>query len=227
MHMFENILKLVFGVLLLTSFASADFMERTLSTAGTATNLASGFPIQTGGSNTYLLLNSTSASDNQMLTIYYMTGAYTQRSATFTMNGTTQIDTNTSSSLADFAFVYGARLSSAAVGVVTINNASGVMILNITAGNTAPNFGAQRMCATPSGCTLRNLIFGGDGMIKTTHNITSVSGVVRTAFAGWSPAGTMSNAGSGLIRWGMGETLSIYATPYASSTNMSIYYEVG
>jgi hypothetical protein len=83
------------------------------------------------------------------------------------------------------------------------------------------------MCVVPTGCTLKTLIFGGDGMIKTTYNVSSTAGVTRTAYSGWSPTGTMSNAGAGLVKWGIGETLTVYATPYVSSTNMSIYYEVG
>jgi len=454
MKMIEDILRVfLFGVVLMTSFASADFMEKTLATAGTATSLASGFPAQTAG-NTYLLLNSSNSSDTQNITISYLTSAKAFKTATYALNGVTQVNTSaatnyvynitgSSSAVAinldvdnwtitsagknaslrcsnytnvyhveatgiiftanmnatsasnsantvsggkailtsaqvnsfvttnntyfstiwylynpalnlsvypnstgnvlpageyfastanftavsnlnytwlnasnhsegyntilvtvlpnsdnrtynvtvnatpllvsgyviipsanlvqnkrvivsaldaskcvnatlskaatnlainssrynqtgsimvgtsDFAYVYGVKLSSAASGVVTVKNSTGVQIINVTAGNTVPNFGAQKMCVVPTGCTLKTLIFGGDGMIKTTYNVSSTAGVTRTAYSGWSPAGTMSNAGSGIVKWGIGETMTVHATPYVSSTNMSIYYEVG
>jgi hypothetical protein len=124
--------------------------------------------------------------------------------------------------ITDLAILYHAQLASNAVGAVTITNSSGTALFVIPIGNITAN-DAPVICT--GRCTVTPLIYGGNYLMQFKAKITSVAGVSRDAFVSYVPAGMMSY-GDALIKFGVGERLDFYVTPYTNNTLVAMYYEV-
>lgn len=149
-------------------------------------------------------------------------------SATNVINSTKYTTSgSTIATLTDAAYVYGVSLSSAAAGDVTVKDAAGRTLYTVLTGATAPvDNGGSMMCISSSGCTVTNMIYGGDALWKMSAKIWGKTGTNTTKIAVYQAAGS-SNFGAGLIKFGAGERLVFYGTPAANNTNMSMYYEAG
>ena len=148
------------------------------------------------------------------------------------MKSGTDVDINSSNytrtgsvigGLMDAAYVYNVKLGAAVNANVTVGD-SNRTLFTIDKGNTTPtDNGASMMCLNSAGCTVRNLIYGGDYLWKMTAKILGKTGINTSVLSVFQPAGTGTH-GSGLIRWGAGERLAFYATPYLAGSNVSVYY---
>jgi len=125
----------------------------------------------------------------------------------------------------DFAYIYDAALSSAAIGVVSIRSNANVLLYNITAGNTKPAYNGE-LCTIPNGCTLKNVIYGGDTNQRFWANVTSIAGVNRVIYSAFN-LGYTTNQYQIPMKWGIGERLQILSRSATAGGNVSIYYEVG
>jgi len=124
----------------------------------------------------------------------------------------------------DIAYIYGASMSSAASGNVTVNNTVGT-VLTILAGATAPvDNGGEKICLSSNQCTVNNLFYGGDATYKLTAKVFARAGTNTSALAVYQIAG-MGNWGNGIIHFKPGERLVWYAKPYTSGTNITLNYE--
>jgi len=129
--------------------------------------------------------------------------------------------------LTDAAYVYGVTLASAASGSVTVKDVAGNTLYTVPIAGTAPtDNGGSMMCISSSGCTVTNMIYGGDALWKMSAKIWGKTGTNTTKIAVYQAAGS-SNFGAGLIKFGAGERLVFYGTPAANNTNMSMFYEAG
>jgi hypothetical protein len=129
--------------------------------------------------------------------------------------------------MTDAAYVYKVVLASAAIGNVTINDSFNRTLYTIPVGNTTPvDNGGSSMCINSGGCTVQNLIYGGDSLWKMTAKVWTKTGTNTTKISVYEAAGMTGTFGSNLIRWGAGERLVFYATPYVNNSNVSMYYEV-
>jgi len=128
----------------------------------------------------------------------------------------------------DLNYIYNAKLASAAAGNVSITNKFGETVLSIPLGNTTPiNNGGSFFCTKSTGCKLNRVIYGGNDSFKMSFKKVSPANVSSTVYTAWTPAATMAEWGSTIVRWAMGERLDLYATPKTNNTVVSIYYEVG
>ena len=163
----------------------------------------------------------TTAITTPTATVYYLDASQNVRTLTLTLNGTTPVYSSY-----NVSYIAGVLLSAVTAGNVSVNNSAST-IFTITSGSVVPtDNGGAPFCSTSGGCTLQNIVYGGDALFKMRFNATSAAGVSRTVYTGWAAAGQMTTAGSGIIHWSYGERLSILGTPYVNSTNMSIYFEV-
>ena len=154
-------------------------------------------------------------------TVYYLDASQNVRTLTLTLNGTTPVYSST-----NVSYIAGVLLSAVTQGTVSVNNSAST-IFTIASGSVTPtDNGGSPFCSTSGGCSINNMVYGGDALIKMRFNATSAAGVSRTVYTGWAAAGQMTTAGSGIIHWSYGERLSILGTPYTNNTNMSIYFEV-
>lgn len=91
MAVFMVLCAVAFAGLVETTLAGGNATEVSLSTLATTHQT---------GLNTYVLLNSTNASDTQNITLNYMTSAYAQKSVTLALTGVTQFNTSGGSNYA-------------------------------------------------------------------------------------------------------------------------------
>jgi hypothetical protein len=155
------------------------------------------------------------------------------RNATLTSNTSTSDLTTTqytrtgsiTAAISDIAYVFWAKLSSVAIGDVTITDVAGNTLYTILAGATQPvDNGGSNMCISATGCTVKNLFYGGDALYKMTARVFAHDGTNRTAFATFQAAGT-GNYGDGIVTYSAGERVVFYGLPYTSGTNVTLNYE--
>jgi hypothetical protein len=156
------------------------------------------------------------------------------KNATLTSNTSTSDVTTTqytrsgsiTAAINDIAYIWYAKLSSAATGNVTISDVAGTVIYTILKGATQPvDNGGSNMCISATGCTVSNLFYGGDALYKMTARVFAHDGTNSTAFSTFQAAGT-GNYGDGIVKYSAGERVVFYGLPYTSATNVTLNYEV-
>ena len=132
---------------------------------------------------------------------------------------------NKTAAITDIAYVFGVKLSSVAEGTVTVADDDGTVIYSVLKGATRPvDNGGSKMCISATGCTVKNLFYGGDALWKMTARIFAHDGTNRTGVSVFQSAGT-GNYGDGTITFGAGERVVFYGKPYTDNTNITFNYE--
>ena len=128
----------------------------------------------------------------------------------------------------DIAYLSGVKLSGAQTGEVNVSDNAGTLLYTVAAGRTIPiDNGGSQMCLNSNGCTITNLMYGGDALWKLSVRVIGAS-ANTTKMAVYQAAGSsVFGFGQNVIHWNAGQRLVFFGKGYVNSTNVSIYYEGG
>jgi len=126
--------------------------------------------------------------------------------------------------VADIGFISSVYTDAVATGNISINTSSNTLINNVTKGSrTFTNNGGTYACWNVNGCGLKTFIYGSDNLVKVAINKTNIYGTQSRVWSSFVYRSTL-DVGSGFVNIGFGEVATLFATPYAAGTNLSIYY---